>query len=119
MSRVSVIIPGRCEQYFQATIDSVLANARGDVEVIPIVDGNLVLFEDGRKTIMAKCLISDKKIQRVSFLPFLINNLGQPEPLSAEDKRSGEVYEYVMWCCQDQKLDTNFVREGDEVVVCT
>ena len=74
---------------------------------------------DARKTIMVKCLMSDKRIKRVSFLPFMINKLGQPEPLSRKDKRSDEVYEYVVWCCQDQKLDANFVREGDEIVVCT
>jgi len=39
VARVSVIIPGRCEEYFQQTIDSVLDNAEGDVEVIAIVDG--------------------------------------------------------------------------------
>lgn len=39
MSRVSVIIPGRCEEYFQQTIDSCLGNARGDIEIIPIIDG--------------------------------------------------------------------------------
>ncbi len=37
--RVSVIIPGRCEKYFQPTIDSVLERAAGDVEVVTIVDG--------------------------------------------------------------------------------
>jgi len=36
--RVSVIIPGRNEVFFQPTVDSVLANARGDIEVIAIVD---------------------------------------------------------------------------------
>lgn len=74
---------------------------------------------DARKTIMVKCFISDKKIDRVSFLPFMINKLGQPEPLSAEDKRSDEVHDYVAWCCQDQKLQTKFVRDGNDVVVCT
>ena len=39
MADVSVIIPGRCETYFQQTIDSVLAAARGDIEVIPVIDG--------------------------------------------------------------------------------
>ena len=39
MRRVSVIIPGRCEPYFQETIDSVLDSATGDVEVIAIIDG--------------------------------------------------------------------------------
>lgn len=39
MDRVSVIIPGRNEKYFQQTIDSCLENARGDVEVIAVIDG--------------------------------------------------------------------------------
>ena len=39
MGKVSVIIPGRCEKYFQNTIDSVLENATGDIEVIPVIDG--------------------------------------------------------------------------------
>ncbi len=73
---------------------------------------------DASKTIMVKCLISEKRIERVSFLPFMINELSQPEPLSNEDKRSDEVYNYIVWCCQDQKLETKFVREGDEVVIC-
>ena len=39
LGRVSVFIPGRCEPYFQETIDSALERATGDVEVIAIVDG--------------------------------------------------------------------------------
>ena len=39
MDKVSIIIPGRCETYFQQTIDSVLDRANGDVEVIAVVDG--------------------------------------------------------------------------------
>ena len=38
--RVSVIIPGRTELYFQETIDSALERATGDVEIIAIVDGD-------------------------------------------------------------------------------
>ena len=74
---------------------------------------------DARKTIMVKCLISDKKLERVSYLPCMINKLGQPEPLSKEDKRSDEVYKYMEWCCHDQKLDARFERDGDEIVICT
>ena len=40
MARVSVIIPGRTERYFQQTIDSVLAAATGDVEIIAVIDGD-------------------------------------------------------------------------------
>jgi poly-gamma-glutamate synthesis protein (capsule biosynthesis protein) len=73
---------------------------------------------DCRKTMIAKCSIANKKLSKVSYLPAFINARTQPEPLSANDKRSGEVYDYVAWCCQDQNLQTKFVREGDGVVVC-
>ena len=39
MDRVSVIIAGRSEQYFQRTVESVLEAATGDVEVIAVIDG--------------------------------------------------------------------------------
>ena len=39
IGRTSIIIPGRCEPYFQETVDSVLASATGDIEVIAVVDG--------------------------------------------------------------------------------
>jgi len=37
--RVSVCIPGRCEPYFQQTIDSALEMATGDVEIVAVIDG--------------------------------------------------------------------------------
>lgn len=74
---------------------------------------------DSRKTIMVKFLLSDKQIQRVSYLPVMINQLGQPEFLPAGDKRSDEVFKYMEWLCQDQELGTKFSYEGDEAVIQT
>lgn len=37
--KVSIIIPGRCEIYFNKTVQSVLERAVGDIEVIAIIDG--------------------------------------------------------------------------------
>lgn len=37
--RQSAIISGRCEQYFQNTINLALYNAKEDIEVIAVVDG--------------------------------------------------------------------------------
>ncbi len=74
---------------------------------------------DHRRSMIAKCLISGKKIERVSFLPCMINQEAQPEPLSRKDKRSDEVYQYVEWACKEVGMDTRFSREGDEVVVLT
>jgi poly-gamma-glutamate synthesis protein (capsule biosynthesis protein) len=74
---------------------------------------------DSRKSIIAKCTIADKKIDKVSYLPLWINKHAQPEVLTHSDKRSTEVFDYLNWCCQDQGLNAKFTREGDEVVIHT
>ena len=74
---------------------------------------------DSQKVILVKCTIADKKIKRVAFLPIWMNKKGQSELLSRSDPRNDEVYRYMEWLCKDQKLDTKFTREGDEVVVLT
>jgi len=73
-----------------------------------------------QKSILVKCDISSRKLQRVAFLPMWINPVkkkSQPEPLSRSDPRSDQVYQYMEWLCGDQGLDTKFSREGDEVAV--
>ena len=40
MPDVSVIIPGRCEQFFAKTVENVLENVRGDTEVIAVCDAS-------------------------------------------------------------------------------
>ncbi len=74
---------------------------------------------DSRKSSLAKCLIANKKIEKVSYLPIMINKHAQPEILPHSDKRSSEVFNYIEWCCRDQGLDTKFSREGDDIVVLT
>ncbi|MBI4331588.1 MAG: CapA family protein [Chloroflexi bacterium] len=73
--------------------------------------------KDSRKTMVARCVISGKKIERVGYLPALVNKQSQPEILPRPDPRSTEVFDYVSWISKDQRLDTRFFREGDEVVV--
>ena len=74
---------------------------------------------DSRKSILVKCRISDRKLGRVSFLPLWIAKNGRPEPLAQDDPRSEEVVNYMKWLCKDQKLHTDFVRDGDEIAVLT
>jgi hypothetical protein len=74
---------------------------------------------DCRKSMLVKAVISNKKIEKVFFLPVMINGQAQPELLPQGDKRGDEVCEYVEWACRDQNLNTNFFREGDEVIVTT
>ncbi len=72
---------------------------------------------DSKKSVLIKCNIANKRIQRVAFLPLWINKKAQPELLSRSDPRSDEVYQYMEWVCKEQRLNTKFSREGDEVVV--
>lgn len=37
--KVSIIIPSRNERYLQATIDGLLENATGEIEIIPVIEG--------------------------------------------------------------------------------
>ncbi|MBI2859840.1 MAG: CapA family protein [Chloroflexi bacterium] len=72
---------------------------------------------DARKSMLATCIVSNKKIERVSYLPLMINKHAQPEVLPRSDKRSAEVFDYMEWCCRDQGINTTFSWRGDEVVV--
>jgi len=72
---------------------------------------------DSRKTIIAKCVIAEKRIKRVSFLPAYINKQSQPEILVSADPRFVEVARYVEEITRDQGLKTAYTIEGDEVVV--
>jgi poly-gamma-glutamate capsule biosynthesis protein CapA/YwtB (metallophosphatase superfamily) len=72
---------------------------------------------DARKTIIAKCIIKNKKIKRVSFLPTIINKQAEPEILASEDKRFGEIVKYMEEITRDQELDTEYTLSGDEVIV--
>ncbi|MFC2067136.1 CapA family protein [Chloroflexota bacterium] len=72
---------------------------------------------DSRKTILVKCSISKKGVQKVSFLPVLVNSQGQPEVLKRQDKRSLEVFNYMDELCKE--LGTKLSFEGDEVLIHT
>ncbi|MGB9886963.1 MAG: CapA family protein [Moorellales bacterium] len=75
------------------------------------------LPRDSRKTAVAKCVIDEGRIKAVSFLPAYINPQAQPEILSSEDPRFGEVLEYMRRITADQGLNATFRVEGDEVVI--
>jgi poly-gamma-glutamate capsule biosynthesis protein CapA/YwtB (metallophosphatase superfamily) len=74
---------------------------------------------DSRKSILVKCRIKEKKLSSVSFLPLWISKNGQPTPLLQSDPRSEKVLNYMKWLCKDQRLNTEFIREGDDIRVVT
>jgi hypothetical protein len=72
---------------------------------------------DSRKSMMVRCVISDKKIKKVSFLPVMINKESQPEILNSGDRRFAEVVNYVETITQKAGLDTKFKANGGEVII--
>ena len=74
---------------------------------------------DSRKTILVKCTITDKKIEKVSFLPVMINRQAQPVIVKGKTKEFDEVLEYMKEISISQGLKTDFKPDGDEVIILT
>ncbi len=72
---------------------------------------------DARKTILVKALISGKQLQKVSFLPCMINPKVQAEILPRRDKRSEEVVRYIEDISRSEGLEPKLSWDGDEVVL--
>ncbi len=70
-----------------------------------------------KKTIIVKCIIRNKKIEGVSFLPCLINDNAELEILPRRDERSQDIFQYMVNISREVGLDTVYSWEGDEVLV--
>jgi hypothetical protein len=68
------------------------------------------------KTIIAKCVIEDGKIQRVSYLPCIINKRGQPEVL-VRGASGQELFQYMAQITREAGLTVRYAWDGDEVLV--
>lgn len=68
-----------------------------------------------RYLLVAKCVIVDKKIRKVGFLPMYMNPLIEPQPLTRNDTRFQEAVSYLRQLAN--KLGTELKVVGDEVVV--
>lgn len=72
---------------------------------------------DARKTIVAKLSMNKDGIDRVAYLPAMINRLGQAEIVGASDPRGQEVFEYMKRISTSQGLQVGMEWSGDEVCV--
>ncbi|MBI2987676.1 MAG: CapA family protein [Deltaproteobacteria bacterium] len=68
-----------------------------------------------KQTILPKIVFSKRGVERVSFLPALINELAQPEVLDSKDPRFQEVVQTMEWV--SDFVPHKFRVEGNEVVV--
>ena len=65
---------------------------------------------------IVKCSIADKKIQKVSVVPALVNkHKCQPEPLSAKSKDGEDIVRFLEE--SSKEFGTKLPIEGDEAVV--
>jgi poly-gamma-glutamate synthesis protein (capsule biosynthesis protein) len=74
---------------------------------------------DSRKSVIAKCVMSDGRISEVSLLPVWIDKQSTPEILSATDPRFGEVADYLQKITVENGLNGQFVREGNKLLVAS
>lgn len=70
---------------------------------------------DGKRSLIAKAVLTKDGVQKVSFLPVLIDRQLRPEILRKGDPRFDDMVRYMDWASED--LNHKFAVEGDEVVI--
>jgi poly-gamma-glutamate capsule biosynthesis protein CapA/YwtB (metallophosphatase superfamily) len=76
---------------------------------------HLAYGSDAKRSLIAKAVIARDGVQRVSFLPVLIDRKLRPEVLRAGDARFDDAVRFMEWVSED--FDHRFTVEGDEVLV--
>jgi poly-gamma-glutamate capsule biosynthesis protein CapA/YwtB (metallophosphatase superfamily) len=76
---------------------------------------HLAYGADARRSLIARAVLSREGVQRVSFLPVLIDRQLRPEVLRNGDPRFEEAVRFMEWVSEGQPH--RFSVEGDEVVV--
>lgn len=74
--------------------------------------------EDSYKSMAVKCVIEDKKIRRVSFLPVQLNlDNNIPRFVKHDEPEFRQIVDYMTAITVDQKIEPRFTVDGDEVVI--
>jgi poly-gamma-glutamate synthesis protein (capsule biosynthesis protein) len=76
---------------------------------------HLAYGADAKRSLIAKAQVSKAGVEKVSFLPVMIDTQLRPEVLRHTDPRFDEMARFMEWASED--FDHRFSREGDEVVV--
>ncbi len=74
-------------------------------------------WHDRRKTMIAKAVIEDGKVARISYIPCYENDNKEPEMVKRSDPRGQDVFNYVEDISRSEGLSVHFEWDGDEVVV--
>lgn len=76
---------------------------------------HLAYGADGKRSLVAKAVLTREGVSRVSFLPVRIDKRLRPEVLRAGDARFDDAVRFMEWASEG--FDHRFTVEGDEVVV--
>ena len=68
-----------------------------------------------RRTVIVKCAIRGKSLEKVTLLPVYINEQAEPEILASTDQRFGEVLQYLEEITASEKLNGVFRPHGSEI----
>ena len=78
---------------------------------------NYLSPRESRSTLIAKAIIEDGEIKRLSYIPCYVNKDTEPEIVTREDPRGQIVYNYMEDISRSEGLQVQFVWEGDEVLI--
>lgn len=74
-------------------------------------------WHDRRKIMIAKVIIEEGEITRVSYIPCYENDASEPEIVLKSDPRGQDVFNYVENISNSEGLSVHFEWDGDEVLV--
>lgn len=74
---------------------------------------------ESRKTLLARAVISNKKVKQVSFLPAIINKKAQPVFPAPGSRNFNSVVKYLEEVTAEAGISTEFQIDGNEVVIVT
>jgi len=72
---------------------------------------------DFKMTMIAKAIITDKKVKQISYLPCYINKKAEPEIQIGKTQFAEEVYKYVESISNAQKFKVQFKWKNSEVLI--
>jgi poly-gamma-glutamate capsule biosynthesis protein CapA/YwtB (metallophosphatase superfamily) len=70
---------------------------------------------DGKRSLLVKAILSKKGVERVSFLPMMIDQQYRPEVLKSGDPRFDDMVSYMSWTSEG--LNHRFEVAQDEIIV--
>ena len=72
---------------------------------------------ESKNTIIAKAIIEDGRIEKVSYIPCYVNEKSEPEIMTRNDQKGQGVYNYMEDISRSEDLPVHFSWDGDEVLI--